>query len=201
MLIAEHGRRTPRRCRGKVPGHSSPAGGLRGDCRHIRTSGICTVLLVMLSAGCGLSSSTKAMPSDVPAVVTTQPAECGATRLQRGGPPEWTASAGGIGFLRFAVSDEGNAAAFLFADPLRAGKPIGINNKILWVVRDPRNFQPLQLTGELDGPKRETVNHSEPANSHPGEIYPSIVDVPTAGCWRFTLNWNGKVAHLALRYI
>ena len=40
----------------------------------------------------------------------------------------------------------------------------------------------------------------QPANSGPGEIYPSIVDVPTAGCWVLNLAWGAHRAALALPY-
>ena len=30
----------------------------------------------------------------------------------------------------------------------------------------------------------------QPANSGPGEIYPSIVEVPFAGCWHVELAWG-----------
>jgi len=41
---------------------------------------------------------------------------------------------------------------------------------------------------------------SQPANSGPGEIYPSIVDVPQPGCWRFDLSWSGHRATVYLEY-
>jgi hypothetical protein len=37
-------------------------------------------------------------------------------------------------------------------------------------------------------------------NSGPGEIYPSIIDVPEAGCWHFALAWNGHRSVVALAY-
>jgi len=44
------------------------------------------------------------------------------------------------------------------------------------------------------------VHHSFPANSGPGEIYPSVVDVPEAGCWAFTLRFAGLTAEVELAY-
>jgi hypothetical protein len=37
-----------------------------------------------------------------------------------------------------------------------------------------------------------------PDDASPGEIYPSIVDLPAAGCWRLTLRWSGHAASIDL---
>jgi hypothetical protein len=34
-----------------------------------------------------------------------------------------------------------------------------------------------------------------------GEIYPSYVNVPSAGSWRLALHWAGHVDQIDLRYI
>jgi hypothetical protein len=39
-----------------------------------------------------------------------------------------------------------------------------------------------------------TTSLDQPANSSPGEIYPSILDAPTAGCWHVTAEWNNNRA-------
>jgi hypothetical protein len=44
------------------------------------------------------------------------------------------------------------------------------------------------------------VREVQAANSGPGEIYPSIVDVPQAGCWHFDLSWSGHKASVELLY-
>lgn len=44
------------------------------------------------------------------------------------------------------------------------------------------------------------VHYSFPADSAPGEIYPSVVDVPEAGCWDFTLRFSGQTARIELAY-
>jgi len=36
---------------------------------------------------------------------------------------------------------------------------------------------------------------------HPPPIYPSEIVVPSPGCWRFTLSWNGHTDTLDLRYV
>jgi hypothetical protein len=96
------------------------------------------------------------------------------------------------------VSHEGNAVAVLFGYPLRAGRDVeNPSNKILWVMRDSRDGQALKLTLRSSG---QTVKVERAANSGPGEIYPSAVDVPTAGCWTVQADWNGHRATLELSY-
>ena len=90
---------------------------------------------------------------------------------------------------------------FLFADPLTA--PPGrtaYNNKILWIVRLPREGSPLILDGSSLSSTNK-VHLEQPANSRPGEIYPSIVDVPDPGCWHFTLAWAGHTDNVDLLYL
>ena len=76
---------------------------------------------------------------------------------------------------------DGNAVAFLFAHPLRAGEPENPANKILWVVKEPRGVSDLVITAHPLDAAAPTVHQSEAADSSPGEIYPSIVNVPAAG--------------------
>lgn len=81
----------------------------------------------------------------------------------------------------------GNALAFLFAIQLVAGRSPrldGINNKILWVAKNaPSGFL-------VEG---QPLGESRPVVSAAGD--PSIVDVPTGGCWTFRLSGvpNGNV--------
>src|SRR5438094_16776 len=81
------------------------------------------------------------------------------------------------------------ASGFMCGCPLHgptAGS--GSSNNTLWVVR-----APLGKTGPV-------VHYSFPANSRPGEIYPSGVDVPEAACWAFTLRFAGQTAQIELAY-
>lgn len=70
----------------------------------------------------------------------------------------------------------------------------------MWVARTLRAGEPLNIMGSQVGASRPAVRMSVPASSGPGEIYPSIVDVPTPGCWNFTLRWHNASASLSLRY-
>jgi hypothetical protein len=42
---------------------------------------------------------------------------------------------------------------------------------------------------------------SDAMPASPGYIYPSIVNVPSSGCWHLTLSWEGNHADLDLRYL
>jgi hypothetical protein len=88
----------------------------------------------------------------------------------------------------------------LFGQPLRvAPRDDGMNNKILWISRAPREGQTLQIAGQrlTDG---KTADTTGPADSGPGEIYPSIVDMPGQGCWRLDLTWGPNTATVYLYY-
>lgn len=128
---------------------------------------------------------------------------CGGTELLRGAKPRWTDGAG-VGSLQmpYALSDNGDVAAFVFGHPLEAREPEPYSDKILWVVRLPRGGQPLHITGRPSGAEDgPTFEVTQPANSGPGEIYPSEVVAPEPGCWHLTLRWNGHVDSIELSYV
>ena len=166
-----------------------------------------SIAAVLALAGCTPSPPPTAppTPSAPPvapvAVKSAVPGGCGDSPVWTGGLPEWTASANAPS-TRFVLSHEENLVGVLFAFPLRAQPdPQGPNNKILWIVREPRHGTPLRLTLHPMGSTGPTVEQEQPANSSPGEIYPSIVDVKGAGCWSVTARWAGKTATLELAYI
>jgi hypothetical protein len=95
----------------------------------------------------------------------------------------------------------GDIVAVLWAthDPLVVPSPAGRNNKILWVAKLPATvgsdlqIEARQLVGGAAvGPvQRRTVTGG------PG---PSIIDMPAAGCWQFTLRWSGHTDTLNVPY-
>jgi hypothetical protein len=99
----------------------------------------------------------------------------------------------------YALATEKAAAAFFFAPTLRAGHPTNPANKVLWVVRFPRDGQPLTVTARLSTDRREVVRIRRPADSSPGEIYPSYIDLPTPGCWRLALAWGTHRASIDIQ--
>jgi hypothetical protein len=84
-------------------------------------------------------------------------------------------------------------------DPLMSPPLPGRNNKILWVSRVPDlTGSNLEISarrivgGQAVGPVvRRTV---------PGGPAPSVIDMPQAGCWQFTLRWSGRQDVVALDY-
>ncbi len=154
--------------------------------------------VLLLIAACSDDSGSDG--AAIPAGAHEVDGGCGATVLYTGASEDWTASAGGPTDLVQATSHDGNAVAFLFGNPLRAGEPENPANKILWVVKQPRGVSDLDITGHPLDADQPTVSQSEAADSSPGEIYPSIVNVPSAGCWHFTLEWNGNTDSIDLPY-
>ncbi|MGH7870469.1 MAG: hypothetical protein ACREP9_23195 [Candidatus Dormibacteraceae bacterium] len=169
------------------------------------------VPIVLIAAGCsaGGSEPSRASPSGQAISVSPPPdaaivqGGCGATPVYKGYEPAWLDQAGAHNNpsgLPYVLAVDETAAGFIFGYPLRAGHPTNPSNKILWVVRLPRNGSSLAISGQLSGADAASVHESEPANSGPGEIYPSIVDVPQSGCWRFDLLWAGHHAAAYLQY-
>ena len=125
---------------------------------------------------------------------------CGVTPLLLGSAPTWT-SAANPPPIRYALAERGQVAGFLFGYPLMAGNPQPYSDKVLWVVASPRNGMPLRLTGHPLRAARPVVSSTWPADSSPGEIYPSDIEVPAPGCWQFTLSWNGHTDTIDLWYV
>jgi hypothetical protein len=150
------------------------------------------VAIVLLLTACGSTDSAVRKATRG----ASQLASCGATVLHRGSPPPWTASAwasssGPPSSLPYGTTARANAAAFIFGYPLRAGDPSNPANKILWIVRLPRNGSNLVIRARPLREAKPVVTVTRTADSSPGQIYPSIVNVPRAGCWRLTLHWAG----------
>jgi hypothetical protein len=126
---------------------------------------------------------------------------CGPRPLLTGTAPRWAASANPP-VLRYALGQHQQVAGFLFGYPLQAGAhPLVLSDKILWVVRSPRLGSPLRLAGHPLNAPAPVVRSSWSAGSSPGEIYPSQIEVPTPGCWQFTLSWHGHTDTVDLWYV
>jgi hypothetical protein len=88
--------------------------------------------------------------------------------------------------------------AILFGYPLLSPPSPRRSNKILWVARRTPSTSPLKIRAQrmsgsstLGAPVRRKVSGG------PG---PSIVNLPSPGCWRLSLHWSGRVDSLDLRY-
>jgi hypothetical protein len=169
---------------------------------------IAGAMLIVLAA-CSGEAATRPTPSSAPASerpsasAVAGAVSCGSTTVVQGSIPPWLDKAGSHNNppgLPYVIAHPEVAAGFLFAHPLRTGHPENPANKILWVVRMPRTG-PLTIDGHPLGAPMPMVHVILPANSGPGEIYPSFVDVPTAGCWQFDLRWATSHTQVELNYV
>jgi hypothetical protein len=152
---------------------------------------VVTVVLVaaLPLAACGGSHTTTTRHAAV-----ADPARCIPAAIHHGAPPSWTAPAwaeSSPGFrVPYSLASGDAAAAFFFAPTLRAGHPENPSNKVLWVVRFPRDGHPLEISARLGRDPALLVRSTWSADSEPGEIYPSGIDLPKPGCWHLELAWG-----------
>ena len=145
--------------------------------------------------------SAPATAAEPPAGASSALGGCAKTPIWVGEMPPWTASANPPVGINYALSHEGNLVAALFAQPLRAGANVSNpSNKILWIAREPRQGAELRLVLRRTDGTGDPVETVEYPDSSPGEIYPSIVDAPTPGCWSVTATWGPNTATLELAY-
>lgn len=173
-------------------------------------------LLVALAVAAQACTSATATPTVKPEGVAdtatlfapttaAKPTEggCGGTTVFMGGIPDALTRSTGNNApsgIPYAVAHPATVAGFIFGYPLHTPSAgIGYANKILWVVGVPRTGD-LVIDGVPLGKSGPTVHYSFPANSGPGEIYPTGVDVPEPGCWAFTLRFAGQTAEVELAY-
>lgn len=121
--------------------------------------------------------------------------------VMRGSLPQWARS----GFshptrpVPHVVGRYGNIVAILFAYPLLVPPPLNHNNKILWVARSwTKPITPLRIKAQLmQGGTRLGAPVTRTVRPGPG---PSVINLPSAGCWRLTLAWSGRTDTLDLNY-
>ena len=102
--------------------------------------------------------------------------------------------------MPYVLGAGGKIAAIIWGDPLLSPPSMNYNNKILWVSRRPSipgsdlriSAQRLVGSTPIGQPVHRTVMGS------PG---PSIINLPSAGCWRLKLRWSGRSNTLDLRYV
>jgi hypothetical protein len=155
---------------------------------------LAAVVVALLLAACGGSGTASTRRADA-----ATPARCVPAEIHHGAPPRWTAPAWADSSPDFRVPyalASGDAAGAFFFASLRAGHPSNPSNKVLWIVRYPRNGHPLYVTAHFGRGPAEVVRSTWPANSSPGEIYPSDVDLPKPGCWHLALSWGSHRTHL-----
>lgn len=176
--------------------------------RRRRLRWIRGTVAVLLAAGGATTWVLVDGPAGAPRaanVTASRPAPAGgcAPAFAYGSLPTWARA----GFnppttaMPYVLGARGDIVAVLWArhDPLVTPAPPGRNNKILWV---PRISSPvganLQITarrligGTATGPVQQRT-----VTGGPG---PSIIDMPAAGCWQFTLRWGGHTDTVDLPY-
>jgi hypothetical protein len=145
-----------------------------------------TAFAILSAAGC-TSAQEAQVQHGAPATPHVFAGGCAGTVLTEAEPPAW--AQGGWTHVKgtpwgvpWALGTGGDAVAFVFANELVAGgspRIDGTNNKVLWVAKgSPTNFV---VEGIPPGGTQAvvTVNGG-----------PSIVDVPSPGCWKFQLTWG-----------
>ena len=161
--------------------------------------------LTVPAAGCWrLTLRSGRLSSSVVVHAVAPPAapRCDATPVIRQDPPHprfgritWmqaTPRSEGVAAIRFVSVVPGADRALIYAG---GRAPEGWNTKFLWWAPHPTG--PLTLTGRrLDGVGR-FVQHEGSASSDDGVVFPSIVEIPTAGCWAVTVSM-GKTAGLVV---
>jgi hypothetical protein len=161
-----------------------------------RTTAGYTVAVVAAAVTLGIAAASRV------AVAATAP---GSTACQARVPsrqlPIWARA----GFrsprprMPYVLGKDGRIAAIQFANPLVSPPSARHNNKILWVAR-----RPYAAGGDLHISAEKLVGNTpvgplvrRTVTGGPG---PSIIDLPTAGCWQLKLRWSGRSDTLDLRY-
>jgi hypothetical protein len=166
---------------------------VRGCSKDMNNTAGLALLLVLL-AGCTSSQPTSQVKASPPAIVNTFAGGCAGTILTDAEPPlwaqgGWTHTKGTPWGVPWALGTQGNTVAYVFATQLVAGaspRVNGTNNKILWVSEDSTSGAGVTVEGR-------PLGQTQPVVTIQGG--PSIVDVPTAGCWTFRLSWSASGQH------
>jgi hypothetical protein len=123
-------------------------------------------------------------------------------RLQTGVLPVWARTGFSDPKPRIAhvPGAHGRIVAILFGYPLHSPPARDRNNKILWAARLATNpGSDLVIRAQrMAGSRAVGAAVARRVQGGPG---PSIVDLPSAGCWRLTLRWSGRIDTLDLAYV
>jgi hypothetical protein len=154
--------------------------------------GLAFLVAAVVIAGCGRS------------VPVTSPSQSGAAcnpNVVTAVLPDW-ARAGftdAAPVMPYEVGNSGEIAAIVFGFPLLAPPSTVRSNKILWVSRQVMLADRLDISAQqMDG---VTAVGNPVMQSVAGGPGPSIVDLPAAGCWRFTLRWADRTDTVDLAYV
>ncbi len=190
----------------------TPAGGLAEAGRRrlrrrravLAVGAVASVAAVVTGASLVSGSNPDGVgPATGPSTTTVSPAGCVANVPSRV-LPTWART--GFSDPRprapFVLGQRGDIVAILFGQPLSAPPAAGRNNKILWVSGP----QIDGTTTSTDSPDlridaRRSDGSETVTRTVAGGPGPSIIDLPTAGCWHLTLRWSGHTDSLDLEYV
>jgi hypothetical protein len=197
-------------------GHAAESGGRAGEAEALikearwrrRRRWLRGTAVVLLAAAGGTTWALLKPSAGAPraaSVTASQPAGASscASSLAYGPLPTWARA----GFtppgqpMPYVLGARGGIVAVLWAqhDPLVTPAPPGRTNKILWVSKLPlAPGTSLEITArQLVGGSAVGAVQRRTVLGGPG---PSIIDMPRAGCWQFTLRWSDHVDTVALPY-
>src|SRR5207253_1242651 len=124
-------------------------------------------------------------------------APCNA-QVQLGALPKWARGGFSDPRIPHVLGRSGRIVAALFAYPLLSPPDARRRNKILWVARRTPDASPLRIHAQrMSGSSPVGTPVTRKVSGGPG---PSIINLPSPGCWRLTLRWSGRVDSLDLDY-
>jgi hypothetical protein len=155
-----------------------------------RRSGTWLAVAAGLVAAAGVATAVALTAGDDTATPSSGPSACDGNVSTASLPPWARAGFGPDGLhTPHVFGAHGGIVGILFVE-LRAHQPAGTNNKILWVARDGEGK--LHISARLEG-SNEKVTRTV-------DLGPSIVDLPSVGCWRMALTWSGHSDTIAFQY-
>ena len=170
----------------------------------ILLSGCSSVLPVQQTTTHGSTSTSQAVKlvkptGSIPATCTPTPVYAG--QNDDGLAIPWIVAmpsrSGIIGHLFFTQVTPANKPEYYEPMHTNGKMPDGATTKILWKMQNAGTVGELVVKGENLSLPDSTFQQTFPAT---GSDIPSIVDVPTAGCWHFDLQ-NGSDQAIAIFWV
>ena len=165
--------------------------------RHRAWPGVAMLVAALVLGACSGTTHRQPTAPSRTATPTSSAAGC-ASSVKTGVLPTWAQG----GFtprtqaMPYVLGASGNIVGILFGEPLRSPpRPApGPSNKILWVSRVGTDGDALKIEARLGG---SNVIATRTVAGGPG---PSIIDLPGAGCWSFSLSWSGHLDRMSIPY-
>lgn len=135
------------------------------------------------------------------------PSECHITAVYRDDNPAQNELTG-IPWAKAEPTSSGIVASLFFAGTgssknqmyrtlhTRGIYPDGSTTKILWSIDNLQASDTVEITGKKLLATYETFKQTFPMALGPTKAYPSIVNVPTVGCWQFDIKSGSVIATL-----